>query len=68
MNLATQTRMAENHVFAAGVGGTPADNRQMLDRFRTHRPTLAEVNALVKACFANGKPVPDALERIARLG
>lgn len=68
MNLATQTRMAENHVFAAGVGDTPADSRQMLDRFRTHRPTLAEVNALVKACFANGKPVPDALERIARLG
>ncbi|HEY4292284.1 right-handed parallel beta-helix repeat-containing protein [Luteibacter sp.] len=58
MKLATQTRLGENHF---------AENKQMLDRFRTRRPSLAEVNALVKACFANGKPVDDAMERIARL-
>jgi hypothetical protein len=58
MKLATQTRMGENHF---------TGNKQMLDRFRTHRPSLAEVNALVKACFANGKPVADAVERIAKL-
>lgn len=67
MNLATQTRMGENQVYAEGMPGTSPGNRQILERFRTYRPTLAEANALVKACFANGKPVPDALQRIARL-
>lgn len=67
MNLAKQTRMAENHVYTDGMSATSAGNRQILERFRTYRPTLAEVNALVKACFANGKPVPDALQRIASL-
>ncbi len=67
MKLATQTRMAANQVYAEGVPGTSPGNRQILERFRTYRPTLAEANALVKACFANGKPVPDALQRIARL-
>jgi len=67
MNLATQTRMMENHVYAEGERGASVDHRQMLARFRSYRPTLAQVNALVKACFANGRPLPDALERIAGL-
>jgi hypothetical protein len=60
MRLAADTRMAGNRLVA---DGSPA-----LDRFRTFRPSLAEANALVRACFENGKPVADALERIARLG
>jgi len=69
MQLATQTKLGENHFYAGKGGGTSfakADDA-MLDRFRTHRPSLAQVNALVKACFANGKPVPNALDLIARL-
>ncbi|NID14574.1 right-handed parallel beta-helix repeat-containing protein [Luteibacter yeojuensis] len=58
MKLATQTRLGENHF---------AENKAMLESFRTHRPSLAQVNALVKACFVNGKPAADAMERIARL-
>jgi hypothetical protein len=69
MQLATQTKLGENHFYAGKGGGTSfakADDA-MLDRFRTHRPSLAQVNALVKECFANGKPVPNALDLIARL-
>jgi parallel beta helix pectate lyase-like protein len=68
MNLATGTQLGRNRIFAA-KGQAPADtaDHQALDRFRTHRPTLADVNALVKACFADGKPVANAQQLIARL-
>ncbi|MGE7136678.1 right-handed parallel beta-helix repeat-containing protein [Luteibacter sp. NPDC031894] len=71
MALATRTRLGENRFYAGGGrhddGSMQAADAQTLDRFRTHRPSLAAVNALVKACFANGKPVADAMQRIARL-
>jgi hypothetical protein len=68
MQLATRSQMGKNQIYASnsGAGDARADG-QMLERFRTHRPSLAEVNALVTACFAGGKPVPDALQRIGRL-
>lgn len=68
MQLAARTQMGENRFYGGGDKASAASaDAQMLDRFRKHRPTLAEVNTLVKACFANGKPVPNALELIARL-
>lgn len=70
MQLATQTRMGENRFYANnGQPGqaTAKANPEMLARFQKHRPSLAAVNALVKACFANGKPVPNALDLIDRL-
>ncbi|MET0255160.1 MAG: right-handed parallel beta-helix repeat-containing protein [Luteibacter sp.] len=74
MQKATQTRLGENSFYADK--DQPASGTQMrtaradiatLDRFRQHRPTLALVNALAKACFANGKAVPNAMELISRL-
>jgi hypothetical protein len=68
MQLATGTQLGTNP-FLASTGATPAATagRAALARFKAHRPTLAEVNALVKACFVDGKAVPDAMTLIARL-
>jgi hypothetical protein len=59
MKVAQATRLAENRM--------DATDHAMLQRFRDHRPTLAQVNALVKSCFADGKAVPDAMTRIGQL-
>jgi hypothetical protein len=68
MQLATGTHLGENRFYADNDKTLALRaNPQTLERFKTHRPTLAEVNALAKACFANGKPVSNALELIARL-
>jgi hypothetical protein len=75
MQLAQGTKLGENRMFATaanapraqGVMAASAADHATLDRFRTHRPTLAQVNELVKACFANGKPVPNALDLIGKL-
>ncbi|UPG88088.1 right-handed parallel beta-helix repeat-containing protein [Luteibacter aegosomaticola] len=75
MQLATATRLGENRMFATAGGAAKAQGAQpasaqdhaMLDRFRTTRPTLAQVNTLVKACFADGKPVPNAMQLIGQL-
>lgn len=68
MQLATRTQMGENRVYASNDRAPAARaDAQMLDRFKQHRPSLAQVNALVKACFINGKPVPNALELIAKV-
>ncbi|SKB74964.1 right-handed parallel beta-helix repeat-containing protein [Luteibacter sp. 22Crub2.1] len=74
MSKATQTKLGDNAVFAdrdvtasASQLRTARADTGMLARFREHRPSLAQVNALVKACFANGKPVPNALELIGKL-
>ena len=68
MQLATRTQMGENRFYAGNDSSPSARAKpQTLDRFRSHRPSLAQVNALVKACFSNGKPVANALELIDRL-
>lgn len=68
MQLATGTQLGENRFYADNDKALASRaNPQTLERFKKHRPTLAEVNALAKACFANGKPVANALELIARL-
>jgi hypothetical protein len=68
MQLATGTHLGENRFYADNDKTLALRaNPQTLERFKKHRPTLAEVNALAKACFANGKPVSNALELIARL-
>jgi hypothetical protein len=68
MQLATRTQMGENRMYASNDRAPAARaNVQMLDRFKQHRPSLAQVNALVKACFAGGKPVPNALDLIAKV-
>ena len=68
MQLATGTQMGENCIYDRTSGSAAArTDQQMLDRFRTHRPTLAEMNTLVKTCFADGKVLPNALQRIGRL-
>ncbi|HEV7777950.1 MAG TPA: right-handed parallel beta-helix repeat-containing protein [Luteibacter sp.] len=73
MQLATANAPGENRIYAsqgkvadAQASSMPADG-ELLKRFRQHRPSLAEVNALVKACFVNGKPVPNALDLIGKL-
>jgi len=68
MQLATRTQMGENRIYASNDREPAARaNVEMLDRFKQHRPSLAQVNALVKSCFAGGKPVPNALELIAKV-
>jgi hypothetical protein len=68
MQLATGTQLGENRFYADNDKALALRaNPQTLERFKKHRPTLAEVNALAKACFANGKPVSNALELIAKL-
>ena len=68
MQLATGTQLGENRFYADNDKSLASRaNPQTLERFKKHRPTLAEVNALAKACFSNGKPVANALELIARL-
>ncbi|SEV93184.1 right-handed parallel beta-helix repeat-containing protein [Luteibacter sp. 329MFSha] len=64
MRLATRTSMAGNQIVAEG---THPQARAMLGRVGSKRPTLAQVNALVKACFADGKPVANAADVIAKL-
>jgi hypothetical protein len=74
MQVAQATQLTENRMVATaggqattpGVQAATADHA-MLERFRSHRPTLAQVNALVKACFANGKPVANAMDLIGHL-
>ena len=60
MQVAQATQLSENHMDAT-------TDHALLERLRSHRPTLAQVNALVKACFANGKAVPDAMAQIGKL-
>jgi hypothetical protein len=68
MQLATGTHLGENRFYADNDKALAARvNPQTLERFKKHRPTLAEVNALARACFADGKPVSNALELISRL-
>ncbi|MGN6481383.1 right-handed parallel beta-helix repeat-containing protein, partial [Luteibacter sp.] len=75
MQVATATKLGENRMFATaagaarsqGVQAASAADHAMLDRFRKDRPSLAQVNALVKACFADGKPVPNAMQLIGQL-
>jgi hypothetical protein len=75
MQLATGTHLGENRMFATAGGAARAEGVQaastqdhaMLERFRTACPTLAQVNSLVKACFADGKPVPNAMQLIGQL-
>lgn len=68
LQLATGTQLGENRFYADDDKALAARaNPQTLERFKKHRPSLAEVNALARACFANGKPVANALELIARL-
>lgn len=75
MQVATATRLGENRMFATAAGAAKAQgapsgsttDHAMLERFRSKRPTLAQVNALVKACFADGKPVPNAMQLIGQL-
>jgi len=64
MGPATRTRMEANRILA---DASHASSRAMLQRVRSQRPTLAQVNALVKACFVDGKAVPDADALIAKL-
>ena len=58
MGKATKTRLGENQFHAGDA---------LPERFKEKRPTLAQANALVKACFADGKAVPNALDLIAKL-
>jgi hypothetical protein len=68
MQLATRTQLGENRIYADNDKALASRaNPRTLQQFRKHRPSLAEVNALAKACFANGKPVSNALELIAKL-
>ena len=39
---------------------------QLLERYQSYRPSLAEVIQLAKQCFANGKVVPNAYELVLR--
>jgi len=64
MGPATRTTMDANRILA---DASHAPSRAMLQRVRDRRPTLDQVNALVKACFANGKAVPNADALIAKL-
>jgi hypothetical protein len=73
MQLATANIPGENQMYATQgkvqeASASPMQpDVEVLHRFSQHRPTLAQVNALVKACFVDGKPVPHALELIAKL-
>lgn len=74
MALATQTRLGDNAVYtdtpqdaAPGRMRAAAGDAALLARFRRYRPTLDQVNTLVRECFVDGKPVSDALARIGRL-
>lgn len=75
MQVATATRLGENRMVATAAGAAKTQGVQaastadhaMLERFRTARPTIAQVNALAKACFADGKPVPNAMQLIGQL-
>jgi hypothetical protein len=67
MNLATQTKLGENRFYAGNGQAQARADEAMLERFKQQRPSLAQVNALVKACFADGKPVANALELIGKV-
>jgi hypothetical protein len=68
MQLATGTQLGENRFYTDNEKAPGARVKpHTLERFKDHRPTLAQANALAKACFADGKPVPNALELIERL-
>lgn len=58
MGKATKTQLGQNQFHAGDA---------LPRRFAEKRPTLAQVNALVKACFVGGKAVPNALDLIAKL-
>lgn len=61
MSRANRSRIEGNRTLA------DAATRPALIRLRDRRPSLAQVNALVKACFRDGKPVDDAAALIAAL-